>query len=180
MGETTKLNLIKVGERVKEVREAKKLSQTALAEKMFVSQNVIAKIEKGKTAKVNLDHIHKIADICGVLEDYLLLRCDYRTINDLWSAGSDEIVAEGQAMETVLRMSAQCAGLKMNVDSINLGELSTKKCYHFTNDDGKEVSYTAVEIDSFFLDVKWYAECLFKRMIEKDSIVWKEMEVNDG
>ena len=60
-----------LGEQLKSLRKRDKMSQKALAEKLFVSQQAVAKWEKD-SATPNPDTLAKIADIFGVSVDYLL------------------------------------------------------------------------------------------------------------
>lgn len=53
-----------VGERIKQAREAKKMSQDELAKRMgYKDRSSISKIEKGKDDNIYLDTILKIADV---------------------------------------------------------------------------------------------------------------------
>ena len=57
--------------RIREVRKAKKLSQTELAEILHVHQTAVSQWENGKT-EPDMDNLCRIADIFGVTVDYLL------------------------------------------------------------------------------------------------------------
>lgn len=57
--------------RIREVRKAKKLSQTELAEMLHVHQTAVSQWENGKT-EPDMDNLCRIADIFGVTVDYLL------------------------------------------------------------------------------------------------------------
>ena len=173
MKETEKLNLIEVGKRVKEVREAKKLSQAALAEKLFLSQNAIAKIEKGKTAKINLEHIHKIAEQCGCSEDYLLLRTEYRTRKEsvqaligkmqntdaMWTAFIDYVaLLSGYSMKVCENGHEQADG-SLSIDP-------QAPYLIFENGSGSH-DFTMRDINIYMEDITRYAELRLQMMIER-------------
>ena len=60
-----------IGNRIREVRELHGLSQKKLANQLFVSQQAVAKWEKGITQPTP-DMIGKIAVVFGVTSDYLM------------------------------------------------------------------------------------------------------------
>lgn len=60
-------------DRLRQLRKQHKLSQDALAKQLFVSQQSIAKWEKGKITP-NPETLSKIADIFGVSTDFLIGR----------------------------------------------------------------------------------------------------------
>ena len=63
---------VETGKRIKEIREAKGLTQMAFSEKLNISRSYINKIEKGtKTASIDL--LIEIAVYGGVSLDYLVL-----------------------------------------------------------------------------------------------------------
>lgn len=62
-----------VGERIKQAREAKGMSQQELAEKMgYKDRSSISKIEKNKDDDIMLDAVQKIADVLGCSPLYLM------------------------------------------------------------------------------------------------------------
>lgn len=67
------VNIMSVGQRVKYLREQKKWSQLYLADKMFINNSVLSRIEAGKR-DVDEYLIVKFADMFGVTTDYLLGR----------------------------------------------------------------------------------------------------------
>ena len=66
--EATKL--IKLGQNIKKARKAKKLSQNALAEKMNISREHLAKLETAKR-RISLKLLFDVADFWGVPEKEL-------------------------------------------------------------------------------------------------------------
>lgn len=60
-----------VGERIKEVREKKGLTQEKLAEKTGLSKGFISDVENGKT-DISSDNLLKVADVLNANLDYLL------------------------------------------------------------------------------------------------------------
>ena len=67
--------------RLKSVREKNKLSQAALAKKLYVSQQTVGKWETGASSP-NPETIAKIADILNVSTDYLLGKSDIPTVQN--------------------------------------------------------------------------------------------------
>lgn len=65
------------GERFKELRIEKKLTQDKLAEKFFIQKSSISKYENNVHIP-EIDILQKFADFFGVSIDYLLGRSDYR------------------------------------------------------------------------------------------------------
>ena len=63
------------GEQLKQLRKEKKVSQKALADALFISQQAIAKWESDKSSP-NPETVRKLADYFGVSTDYLLGRTD--------------------------------------------------------------------------------------------------------
>lgn len=60
-----------MGDRIRECRKQKKLSQADLAEKIGVSDNTISNMETGNN-NVKLENIEKVADFFEVSLDYLI------------------------------------------------------------------------------------------------------------
>jgi len=63
------------GEKLKELRQEKRLSQVDLAKLLYVSQATIADWERGIT-QTNFETLVKLADFFEVTADYLLGRED--------------------------------------------------------------------------------------------------------
>lgn len=64
-------DMVKTGQRIKELRNESEMSQKVLAEKIGVAQNTIAQYEKG-TAKTSLDVLVNLAVVLKTTTDYLL------------------------------------------------------------------------------------------------------------
>ena len=69
-------------ERLRELREDKKLSQLKLGMKLEVAQETISGYEIGR-AEPNLDTLVKLADCLNTSIDYLLGRTDVKVFNPL-------------------------------------------------------------------------------------------------
>ena len=61
-----------IGERVRETRKRRKLTQEALAKAAGVSKNAISKIEKGRTKRPNPETLYAIADKLGVSDRWII------------------------------------------------------------------------------------------------------------
>ncbi|MCU0438818.1 MAG: helix-turn-helix domain-containing protein [Raineya sp.] len=66
--------------KIAETRKSKGISQTELAERIDVSQDIISKIEKGKI-ELTVNRLHKIAGALGVHVKYLLFGEEENSIN---------------------------------------------------------------------------------------------------
>ena len=64
-------DMVKTGNRIKELRTVCGLSQRALAEKVGVAQNTLTQYEKG-TSKISLDVLVILATVLETSTDYLL------------------------------------------------------------------------------------------------------------
>ncbi|MDR3293417.1 MAG: helix-turn-helix domain-containing protein [Clostridiales bacterium] len=64
-------DMVKTGQRIKELRKEFGMSQKDLADKIGVAQNTVAQYENG-TAKTSLDVIVKLAIALRITTDYLL------------------------------------------------------------------------------------------------------------
>ena len=60
-----------VGDRIREIREAKKLTQDQLAEKAAISKGFLSEIENGKR-NVSSEYLLRIANVLSASVDYLL------------------------------------------------------------------------------------------------------------
>lgn len=176
-----------VGERVRAIRERFNVTQKELAVILGFGGDtpdravyLIEHGERGLTKK----KMEILIEEYNLNPEYLMLKSDLMTVDDLWADGYRELTSEGQAMNGVLKMAARSAGYSMKVDHISLKELPSKKCYHFIFEDGNERSFTSAEVETYILNVRWYAEKLFERMMQENSISWKitdtEMEVEAG
>lgn len=67
------------GERLKKLRESKKLSQQQLAEKLNINRSTYARYELGQT-QPDFETLEKLADFFEVSTDYLLGRTDEKTV----------------------------------------------------------------------------------------------------
>ena len=68
-----------LGQRIRRVREARNLSQAALARKLEASINAINLLEKNKISDPHWQRLIAIAEILGVSLDYLAGRTDEPT-----------------------------------------------------------------------------------------------------
>lgn len=77
-----------IGERIKEARRAKNLTQEALSEKMDLSVAFLSRIERG-SSHINLKRLNQICDILEVSEGYILNGVDSTKKNYLDKEFSD-------------------------------------------------------------------------------------------
>lgn len=174
MKESGRLNLIEVGKRVREVREAKNLSGEELGARINRSQNAISKIERGLTAKVNIDNIRLIAKECDVSEDYLLLRSDYKTRKEEIQAIVGKMQDNDVMWMEFMKYIATYAGYKMsNCDNFNnMGEcvFDAKKLnepYLLFENEASSCNISIRDTNIYMEDITRYAELRLNMMIER-------------
>lgn len=68
---TERMDLIKIGERIKNLREESKLTQAKIAEYLSFDQSMIAKMEKGER-NISSDVIEKLSALFCCTADYIL------------------------------------------------------------------------------------------------------------
>lgn len=169
MEESEKLNLTMVGERVKEVREAKRLSQSALGQKIYRSQNAINKIEHGKVAKVNIDIIRSIAEVCGCSEDYLLLRTIYKTRREEIKAVIGQMQDHDIMIMSFIQFIAESSGYKLKEagrENVSQDDLLSSPYLVFEK-GGVSQSLTMRETNDFINSVERHAALSLQMMLEK-------------
>lgn len=168
MKESEKLNLIEVGKRVREVREAIHLSGAALGDAIGYSQNAISKIERGLTAKVNLDAIKAIAKVCGCTEDYLLLKTDFKTRQEAVQA----VVGQMQNLDVMwtefLRHVALIAGYTMQeVDRSSVSPADVHSPYLRFVKDGDAKSLSMREVNVFISEVEQHSGLALQMLFDR-------------
>ena len=77
--------MISVGERIKRLRKAKRLTQQALAEKTGLTNTYICDIEKGRT-NPSLKSLERISEALEVSPSFLI-SCDYENNVNIAGAG---------------------------------------------------------------------------------------------
>ncbi len=107
-----------LGERIKELRDEKNLSQKALAERVGVTQQAVAKWEGGKSEPDSKTLI-TLADFFGCTVDYLIGKSDIKlpkmplTIAAKMPEGWDELTPEAQKdVEEFIKFVRQKYGKK--------------------------------------------------------------------
>ena len=71
-----------IGSRIKEARQAKKLTQENLSEQLDVSVAFLSRIERG-SSHINLKRLNQICDILEISEGYILNGADSEQTNYL-------------------------------------------------------------------------------------------------
>lgn len=174
MEETERINLIEVGKRVREVREAtirngKRLSQTALGKEIGYSQNNINKIEHGNTSKVNLDTIKAIATVCGCSEDYLLLRSDFKTRQEEIKAGIGQMQNHDIMIMSFIRYVAEFSGYTITeADRANVSpDDLIQSPYLLFEKDGQRKSLSLRETNDFINQVERHAALSLQMILDR-------------
>jgi transcriptional regulator with XRE-family HTH domain len=88
-----------VGDRIREIREAKKLTQDQLAEKAAISKGFLSEVENGKR-NVSSEYLLRIANSLGASVDYLL-----RGAADLSNGNKEPIVIPPELSEAAQRLN---------------------------------------------------------------------------
>lgn len=160
-----------VGERVRKIRERFGVTQAELSRVIGSNsekQVLVRMIEKGERG-LTAEKMRMIVEEYDLNPDYLLLRSDFMTYDDMHDFEANQISIEGEAKEIFLRMVARKAGLKLSSDLVKLAECATKKSYHFIDENGKEDSFTAQEMLFYMEEISDYAVYQLKRMIRKNN-----------
>jgi transcriptional regulator with XRE-family HTH domain len=92
-----------VGDRIREIREAKKLTQDQLAEKASISKGFLSEVENGKR-NVSSEYLLRIANSLGASVDYLL-----RGTTDLSSGSKEPTVIPPELSEAAERLNLSYA-----------------------------------------------------------------------
>ena len=75
--------MVTIGDRIRELRLARKWTQNELADKLGLDRTTISKWERHGGSEPDTDTIKKLADIFEVTSDYLLGRTDDRNSREL-------------------------------------------------------------------------------------------------
>src|SRR5579862_5593354 len=92
-----------VGDRIREIREAKKLTQDQLAEKAAISKGFLSEVENGKR-NVSSEYLLRIANSLGASVDYLL-----RGTADLSNGIKEPILIPPELSEAAQRLNLSYA-----------------------------------------------------------------------
>jgi transcriptional regulator with XRE-family HTH domain len=98
-----------VGDRIREIREAKKLTQDQLAEKAAMSKGFLSEIENGKR-NVSSEYLLRIANVLSASVDYLL-------------RGTTEVPGAGNREPIVIPSELSDAAEKLNLSYAQTVEL---------------------------------------------------------
>lgn len=83
---------VEIGARIKKIRKENKMTQTCLAEKLFLSVDSISNIENGKTTCMP-EYVVKICLMFDVSADYLYFGKRRRLFDDTQDNGIIELLA---------------------------------------------------------------------------------------
>jgi len=155
-----------VGERVKAIRERFDVKQKELAKILGYSGNapdravfMIEHGQRGLTAK----KMQILVDKYGINPEYLLLRSDYMTYEDMKDDLNEKYGGQREALETLVDVAALSAGYKLEYEHIDDYRLR----YHFKNSKKKEWVFSDDEINDYLQEIREYAVFKFEQMIKK-------------
>ena len=167
MSKVEKLNLIEVGKRVREVRKEKGLSGEALGEAIHRSQNTISKIEMGKSG-ATIENLRAIAKECGVLEDYLLLRTDYKTKAEFLKDTINKLQETDLMWRAFLNHIAIVSGYEYT-ELPHQNGVSLDEPYILYSKGKESYSLSMKEINAYMKDIEWYASLRLQKMIDEEG-----------
>jgi len=120
-----------VGDRIREIRDARKFTQDQLAEKARISKGFLSEVENGKR-NVSSEYLLRIANSLGASVDYLL-----RGTTELPNANKEPITIPSELSEAAERLNlsyAQTVELLEAHRSV-VARRSSKQSKPFTTDD---------------------------------------------
>lgn len=82
------------GQRLKELRTQKKMSQKELADLLNMKRENVSNYERGTVTNVSSETISKISDLFNVSTDYLLGRSDYPMISAIAEENFPHVISE--------------------------------------------------------------------------------------
>lgn len=170
MNQSEKLKLKRIGERVREVREAKGMSQTGLAQLVICSQNNISKIERGISG-ANMENLSRIARACDVSEDYLLLRTDFKTRADAVRAMIGQMQQADALWTAFIEHIATYAGYHtIEADRVGVDPTDTTADYLIFEKDNTRACLGMADINAYIAEVTRHAGLSLQMMIEKRRV----------
>ena len=106
-----------IGTKIKRLRENKKIPQTALANKLGITQNTLGLIENGDTKKIVFLLMDKICKIFEVDLNYFIDESKYRQVNKPKATG---YLAETQNIQLSDKVTEQLNNLIKDKDLVIL------------------------------------------------------------
>ena len=169
------------GRRVKEARKRKKLTQGQLAEAIICSRNNLAMIERGERG-LTLENAEAIASVCGVLSDWLLLRVDYPTKEELYNHFSKQFSDEMAMWDMFVKRISRIAGYDFYREQSNdYEDIHTNFAYAFRDKDGIEYPFDWSDSIIPMLDtIEAHAVLELQRLVRKKQIEDFKRGVNNG
>lgn len=149
-------NRFKTGDRIKECRKLRGLSQAQLIEKIELlpdnhgkdrNEKQIAYLESGART-LSLEYATLIAQALQVRAEYLLLKDDYMTENDKFCASLDRMEESAKILHSVIRLAANSQGC--DIESVDLTEdddpvlVETDSLYYVFKKDGMVIAHLSL------------------------------------
>ena len=169
MTEEKKNNTIETGKRVRRAREHKGLTQAQLAEKIHCTQGLVNMIEAGRRG-LTKDNVGAVADACGVLTDYLLLRDGFMTAEEKRDAEIGAKYYGNVKREEMLKILSEKSGYSLyDADMLFLGDMlsENKVSCVIVDEKGEKTAFTWNEVCDLAEDIEEYAAMRIRRTIAK-------------
>lgn len=177
------INQLKLAKRLKELRESKKLTISALADSIGVSRSLLSKVEKGER-NLSIDILAKCSNIFGVSTDYLLGLETYDPVireQAYYSTYSlkemkDKII-EQYAIEKKKEEEAIDEYFERKHDSTRIpGDLEfemldgqfSRERFRTTKDPKQAISYILFLIKDYYQDDQQFFDSCGMKMTDKD------------
>lgn len=167
MEKTEKINLIEVGRRVRAARKDCGLTGEQLGAMIARSQNTISKIERGLNSATP-DNIRAIARACGVSEDYLWLRSDFKTESEAIRASVEQMQKDDVMWTAFLKHIALFKGYQMVIPDRDSGEIYTRDTEYLAFEkDGKRYALSLSSTNFLIKDVVEHSGLALQMRLER-------------
>jgi transcriptional regulator with XRE-family HTH domain len=123
---------LKMGERIKQLRDEKELTQEQVGAVIGVQRSAVRKYEKGEVVNMPISSIKKLAEFFQVQPTYLMG----------WSEEKGLIATQGGGGEHMEDISIICEQLKF---AFGESVMSLLNSFFNLNDDGKEKAITQIQ-----------------------------------
>lgn len=131
-----------IGNRIKNARKNKGLTQKQLADKIHVSSQVISNFERGYT-EIPSSNLHQIADILEVSTDYLLGKTDNIDRDPYWKLNEKDEKDIEKDLESILKnldsdSALAFSGEPLDDETRELLAISLERSLRFAKQEAKK------------------------------------------
>lgn len=115
-----------IGQRIRELREQRKMSQEALAEVLNINKATLSRIERGETKTVGSDILMALAEHFGVSIDFLV---GFTCMPDPKNYSVDALRLSSQAAKAMMNRSVHMGILNRLLENSQFGQLTHTMYY---------------------------------------------------